>query len=175
MKYIAELLGAILLRALFVAPFALLFWFLRRSAKKHHPREDGAFLEFSLAPGMLILIWIVGSALVAFTGLVLLATTRSGGSSLAALIPLSVLVAILAATPRTVSTDQGGVRQHRWFGGDRVIPWNEVAWIKRGRNTGATYIKSRNGGRPISFSPLLSGRGRFEREVRIHTGGLAPK
>jgi hypothetical protein len=90
----------------------------------------------------------------------------------AALIPISVLVAILLAEPRTVLINDEGIRQHRWLRGDRVIPWNEIAWMRRGRNTGTTYVKSRNGGRPVSFSPLLIGQSRFEREVRRHARGI---
>ena len=46
--------------------------------------------------------------------------------------------------------------------------------MRRGRNTGTTYVKSRNGGRPVSFSPLLVGQSRFEREVRKHIPGIEP-
>src|SRR5580692_7649117 len=95
-----------------------------------------------------------------------------GGGIVCALIPVSVLVAILLAEPRTVLIDHDGIRQHRWLRGDRVISWNEIAWMKRGRNTGTTYVKSRNGGRPVSFSPLLVGQSRFEREVRKHASGM---
>ena len=117
---------------------------------------------------MLVLIEIVVVLLVAFTGLVLFETVRKGEGLYAALIPLSVLSAILLAKPRPVLTGPDGIHQPRWFRGDRVIVWNDVAWMKRGRNTGTTYVKSRNGGRPVSFSPLLVGQTRFEREVRKH-------
>ncbi len=91
----------------------------------------------------------------------------------AALIPLSVLAAILLAKPRSVLTDHEGIHRGRWLRQDRVIAWNEIAWMRRGRNTGTTYVKSRNGGRPMSFSPLLVGQSRFEREVRKHARELA--
>ena len=90
----------------------------------------------------------------------------------AALIPVSVLVAILLAEPRTVLINHEGIRQHRWLRRDRVIAWNEIAWMRRGRNTGTIYVKSRNGGRPVSFSPPLVGQSRFEREVRKHAREL---
>jgi len=167
-KAIALILGAILLRLLFVSPFMLLFWWIRRSARKLRPREDGTSVEFCLAPRMLVLVEIVIVSLVAFTGLIVWETGRKGEGLYAALIPLSVLVAILLAEPRTILINHEGIRQHRWLRGDRVIAWNEIAWMRRGRNTGSTYVKSRNGGRPVSFSPLLVGQSRFEREVRKH-------
>ena len=168
MKALALIFGAILLRLLFVSPFMLLFWWIRRSARKLGPREDGTSIEFSLAPRMLVLVEIVMVSLVAFTALTVWETVRKGEGLYAALIPLSVLVAILLAEPRTVLINHEGIRQHLWLRGDRVIAWNEIGWMRRGRNTGTTYVKSRNGGRAISFSPLLVGQSRFEREVRKH-------
>ncbi len=169
MKTIAVIFGAVLLRFLFVSPFMLLFWWIRRSAKKALPRGDGTAIEFSLAPRMLVLIEIVIVSLAAFTALTVWETVRKGEGLYAALIPLSVLAAILLAKPRTVWTDREGIRQQRWLGGHRFIAWDEIAWMRRGRNTGTTYVKSRNGGRPLSFSPLLVGQSRFERDVRQHT------
>ena len=148
--------------------FSLLFNWLRRSAKKHQPHEHASALEFFPEPGIRILIASVEVALVAFAILVLAVSVHQGGGWFAVFIPLSVLVAILFAKPRTVTIDQNGVRQNRWFRGDRAIAWNEIAWVKRGRNTGSTYVKSKNGGRPISFSPLLVAQSRFEREVRAY-------
>jgi len=168
MKLIAEIAGAVLLRALFVAPFALLFWWLRRSTRKLQPREQASAVEFYLAPRMGVLIRVVLGLLVAFTALTLVGIARDGGSLFAPLIPLCVFVAIILATPHAVTTDHSGIRQRRWLLGDRVIAWDEIAWMMRGRNTGVTYVKSRNGGRPISFSPLLVGQARFEQEVRAH-------
>jgi len=164
--------GAVLLRFLFVAPFILLFWWIHRSTRKLHPQEHGGSIEFSLAPRMRVLVEIVVVLLVAFTGLTVFETVRTGEGLYATLIPLSVLAAILLAKPRPVSTDSQGIHQPRWFRGDRVIGWDEIAWMRRGRNTGTTYVKSRNGGRPVSFSPLLIGQARFEREVRKHTPDL---
>jgi hypothetical protein len=173
MKAIALIFGAVLLRFLFVSPFMLLFWWIRRSTRKLRPRENGVSVEFYLAPRMLVLIEIVIVSLLAFTALIVLETVRKGEGLYAALIPLSVLTAILLAKPRTVWTDREGIRQRRWLRGDRVIAWNEIAWMRRGRNTGTTYVKSQNGGRPVSFSPLLVGQSRFEREVRKHARELA--
>jgi uncharacterized Tic20 family protein len=168
MKVIAEIAGAIVLRALFVAPFALLFWWLRKSAKKLQPQEHDSTVDFFLSPRMRILIGVVLGLLVAFTVLTLVEISRQGGNFFALLIPLCVLAAIILATPHAVVIDHNGIRQGRWFLGDRVIAWNEIASMTRGRNTGTTYVKSRNGGRPISFSPLLVGQSRFEQEVRAH-------
>jgi hypothetical protein len=169
MRAIALIFGAVLVRFLFVSPFMLLFWWIRRSTRRLHPRESGTSVEFCLAPRMLVLVEIVIVSLVAFIGLTVVEMVRKGEGWYAALIPLSVLAAILLAKPRTVSTDHEGIRQRRWLRGDRVIAWNEIAWMRRGGNTGTTYVKSRNGGRPVSFSPLLVGQSRFEREVRKHT------
>jgi hypothetical protein len=168
MKAIALIFVAVFVRFLFVSPFMLLFWWVRRSARKLHPRENGVSVEFSLAPRMLALVEIVIVSLVAFTALTLWETIRKREGLYAALIPISVLVAILLAKPRTVRTDDEGIHQRKWLRGDRSIPWDEIAWMKRGRNTGTTYVKSRNGGRAVRFSPLLIGQSRFEREVRKH-------
>src|ERR1700693_3670685 len=173
MKAIALFFGAVLLRFLFFSPFMLLFWWIRRSTRKLRPRENGGSVEFYLAPRMLVLIEIVIVSLLAFTALIVLETVRKGGGLYAALIPLSVLTAILLAKPRTVSTDHEGIHQRRWLRGDRVIAWNDIAWMKRGRNTGTTYVKSRSGGRPVSFSAPLVGQSRFEREARKQARELA--
>jgi hypothetical protein len=170
-KDIALILLAFLLRALMVVPFMLLFWWLRRSARNSRPREEAGLLVFPLNRRMHILIEIVVLALVAFSVLVLVQVRDSGGFY-AALIPLAVLAAILLAEPKPVSTGTDGVHLHRWLRGDRVIAWHDIAWVRRGKNTGATYVKSRSGGRPISFSPLLNGQKRFESEIRKHTRGL---
>jgi hypothetical protein len=171
-KAIALLFGAVVLRFLAVSPFMLLFWWIRRPTRKLRPRENRASVEFSLTPRMHVLIEIIILSLVAFTALTVWETVRKGEGLYAALIPVSVLVAILLAGPRTVLINHEGIRQHRWLRGDRVIAWNEIAWMRRGRKTGTTYVKSRNGGRPVSFSPLLVGQSRFEREVRKHAREL---
>jgi hypothetical protein len=173
MKAIALIFGAVLLRVLVISPFMLLFWWIRHSTRRLRPRQNGSSVEFLLTPRMHVLIEIVTVSLVAFTALTVWETVRKGEGLYAALIPVAVLVAILLAEPRTVLIDHEGIRQHRWLRGDRVISWNEIAWMKRGRNTGTTYVKSRNGGRPVSFSPLLVGQSRFEREVRKHAPELA--
>jgi hypothetical protein len=167
-----KVLGAILAVLLVLSPmiaFSLLFNWLRRSAKKLHPREDGGTLEFHVAPGMRILMNLVLSALAAFTVLVLAAGLSQGGDAwYAAFFPIGGLLAILLAKPRAVVLEQHGIRQHRWIRGDREIAWKDIAWMRRGVNSGATYVKSRHGGRPVSFSPLLVGQSRFESEVRKH-------
>jgi hypothetical protein len=128
-KALALLFGAVLLRFLFVSPFMLLFWWIRRSTKKLRPRDNGNSAEFSLAPRMHVLIEIVTVSLVAFTALIVLEAVRTGEGLYAALIPVSVLVAILLAEPRTVLINHEGIRQHRRLRGDRIIAWNEVAWM----------------------------------------------
>ena len=148
--------------------FMCLFSWLRRTAQKHPPRQDGSTLEFFVAPRMQFLIRSVLVALCAFSLLTLVWSWSAGDSPLAVLIPLAVLLAILLTKPRPVQVDQQGIHQPRWIRQDREIAWHEVESVKRGVNTGTTYVRSRNGGRPISFSPLLVGQSRFEREVRAH-------
>jgi hypothetical protein len=152
-----------------LAGLAIFFWLIKRSAKRAEPRADGSALEFFLAPGMAFLLSLVLLLLGAFVVLVLAVSLSRGGEGwYGVFIPLAVLVAIILAKPRAVLLDQNGVRQQRWLHKDREIPWAEIAWMRRGWRTGTTYVKSRNGGRPISFSPLLVGQARFEREVRAH-------
>ena len=149
--------------------FMFLFTWLRRSAKRLEPRERGGSLEFYVSPRMRILLWTVISLLTGFIILVsLVSLSKNGDGWYAIFIPMAVLCAIFAAMPRTVVVDHRGIRQQRWIRQDREISWENVAWMRRGINSGATYVKSANGGRPISFSPLLAGQRRFEREVRTH-------
>jgi hypothetical protein len=169
-----KLLGTLLALLIGCSPiilFMLLFNWLRRSAKKLHPRQDGSALEFFVSPGMGILLRLVVFLLLAFTILVLVVSLSRGSDGwYGAFVPLAVLVAIFLATPRVI-VDPGGVRQRRWIRGDREIRWGEIAWMRRGFRTGATYVKSKNGGSPISFSPLLVGQSRFEDEVRANASG----
>jgi hypothetical protein len=151
--------------------FMCLFSWLRRSARKQEPRQEGSATEFPVASGMRFLFGLVVVLLAAFSVLVLMVALAHGDGVYAVLIPLVVLSAILLAKPMPVVLDHDGLRQHRWLGADREIAWIDIAWMKRGRNTGATYVRSKKGGRPISFSPLLVGQPRFEREVRAHIGG----
>jgi hypothetical protein len=152
-----------------LAFFMLLFNWLRRSAMTNHPRQEGSALEFFVAPGMRILLRLVIFLLVAFMILFLATFLLKGGDGwYAVFIPAAVLLAILLAIPRAVVVSSDGIRQHRWIRRDREIAWNEIAWMRRGFNTGVTYVKSKKGGRPVSFSPLLVGQLRFEHEVRAH-------
>jgi hypothetical protein len=120
---------------------------------------------------MRLLLGLVLFLLTAFTVLVLIVALSQSGAWYAVFIPLSVLAAILLAKPRPVALDHNGIRQKRWLREDREIVLTEIAWMERGWRTGTTYVRSKNGGRPISFSLLLVGQSRFEREVRAHTGG----
>jgi hypothetical protein len=156
-----------------IIAFMLLFNWLRRSAKRLLPRQEGSALEFFVAPGMRILLCFVIVSLIAFTGLVLVTSLRRNGDGwYAVFFPSAVLLAMLLAMPRPVSLNHDGIRQHRWLRRDREIAWNEIAWMRRGFRTGVTYVKSKNGGRPVSFSPLLVSQSRFESEVRAHAPGL---
>jgi uncharacterized Tic20 family protein len=101
--------------------FMALFWWLRRSAGKSEPIQNGAVLEFQVSSGLHILLRVVLIALVAFTFLVLGEALRSGGESwYGLLIPLSVLAALTAASPKPVILDNNNIRQRRWsFGSGR--------------------------------------------------------
>ena len=166
MKQLFSALGWILV----ATPFLLgwFFTYLRRSAKKQKPRQEGASMVFFVAPGMRILLGSVMLALVLFMILVLSALRFEGESFLALLIPLSVFAALLLARPREVTLDHNGIRQQGCFGQPRVIHWEDVASVIRGRNTGITYVRSRIDRRSISFSPLLVGQAQFVREIRSH-------
>ena len=139
---------------------------LRRSAKKRQPRQEGSALVFFISPGVQILLRSVMVALTLFTILILIALWSEGGNWVAVLIPLSVLAAIQLAKPRPVTVDDNGVHQPRWIREDRHIAWDEVESVARGQNTGTIYVRSQEGGRPVSFSPLLVGQARFGKEVR---------
>jgi hypothetical protein len=153
----------LLLRFLFLllaaSPIILLVWLaiffkrLERSSIKQKPRQEGSAVEFFLVPRMRILIGLALVALTAFTFLVVAESIHHGGGWYVVLIPLSVVAAILLAKPRAVLLDHNGIRQRRWIRGDREVAWDEIAWMRRGQNTGTTYVKSKKGGRPISFSP----------------------
>jgi len=151
-----------------VAALPMLFFLIKRSAHMHEPEEDSTALRFRIAPGMRFLIQMVVIALSAFTVLVFVIGLIQGESWYGVFIPLAVLLAILLATPRAVVLDHEGIRQRRLLFSDKKIAWNEIAWIRHGWRTGTTYVKSKNGGRPVSFSPLLVGKSRFNREVRNH-------
>lgn len=148
--------------------FMCLFSWIRRSAKKQEPRQDGSALEFFVDPGMRFLLGLVMVLLASFSALVAVTAISRGEGLYAVLIPLGVLVAMFSTKPTPVILDQAGIRQHRWLRADREIAWSDVASMKRGPRTGATYVRGRSGGGLIRFSPLLVGQSRFEREVRVH-------
>jgi hypothetical protein len=148
------------------------FFLIKRSANTREPENDGPALRFDIAPGMRFLIRFILIALGAFSVLVLVTSLRQGEGWYGVFIPIIVLLAILMATPRAVILDSNGIRQQRWIFGERKIAWHEIAWVRRGWRTGTTYVKSSDGGRPISFSSLLLGKHRFEQEVakRVPSG-----
>lgn len=161
MKAIAIIFGAVLLRFLFVSPFMLLFWWIRRSTRKLRPCENGASVEFSLAPRMHVLIEIVTVSLVAFTALTVWEAAREGEGLYAALIPVSVLVAILLAEPRTVLINHDGIRpaplpsrrsRHRMerdrLDEERTQHGHHLCQESERRSTGVFFATA---GRPVAF------------------------
>lgn len=150
--------------------FMCLFSWIRRSANKQEPVLAGSALEFSMGRRIQFVLRAVLGLLIAFTILVVAVAISKGEGLYGVLIPLSVLVAMLSAQPMPVRLDQSGIRQQRWFRAEREIPWSNFASMARGPNTGTIYVRSKDGGSPIRFSPLLVGQSRFEREVRAHVG-----
>jgi hypothetical protein len=167
MRIVWPLVGMIIPLSLLALPVA--FWLIKRSAVTRKPLTNAGALEFALAPGMRYLLGSVIVGLTAFSVLIFVYGMINGEGWYGVFIPLAVLVALLIATPGTVVLDQDGIRQRRRLLGDRKIAWDEVAWMKRGWRTDTTYVKSKKGGRPISFPRVLIGRSVFEREVRKHT------
>ncbi len=169
-----------MLRQTLIALLGILFWLgfglsvgkfyssIKRSALKEQPREDGATLEFFAAPRMQFLVRLVLILLIAFMVLVAVTMRNPGGSFYALLIPLAVYALILLARPVPVVVDQDGIRQRRWFLHDKEIKWEDIASVAYGTNTGTTYIRSKNSGPKIRFSPFLVGRSRFKNEIRAH-------
>ena len=141
---------------------------IKRSGRKRSPQEEGSTLEFFVVPRMRFLIRLVLGLLVGFTVLVGFALRNPGGSYYALLIPLSVFALILLASPVPVVTDHRGIRQSRWLLPDKEVQWRDIGSIARGRNTGTTYVCSRNGGPKIRFSAFLIDRNRFMHEIRAH-------
>lgn len=165
-----QFLGILLL----VSPviLAISFFLIRRSASKQEARQEGSALIFCPALGIRFLLWLVSILLIAFALLVLSVTLSQGEGWYGVFVPLAVLVTIFLAKPRAVVLDHKGLRQLTWFHGNREIAWSDIAWMRRGWRTGTTYVRNIKGGRPISFSPLLGGQSRFEREVRAHIGKI---
>ncbi len=157
---------------LLLVALAVFFARTRRSAKKQSPRDKGATLEFYPVPGIRFLVRLVLFLLVAFAILVAVATRREGNSFYALFIPLFVFVLIYLAQPVTVFVDQNGIRQPRWFRGNREIAWSDVALVAQGPNTGTTYVRSKRGGPKIRFSAFLVGRARFKHEIRAHVRNI---
>jgi uncharacterized Tic20 family protein len=158
--------GLLIPVAIVVLPIS--FFLIKRSAQKRGPQQDGSALRFSIAPGMRFLIVSVVVALSVFSILTFAMGLIQGEGWYGVFIPLAVLLAIIMAIPRAVVLNDDGIRQHRWLLGSKEIAWNEIAWMRRGWRTGTTYVKSKKGGRPVSFSALLVGKSHFEREVRKH-------
>lgn len=146
----------------------IFFSSIKRSALKQQPHEDGAALEFYTVPRMRILVSVVTTLLVAFMVLSGIAMRREPNTYYGLLIPLSVLVLLLLVRPVSVTVDQNGIHQSRWFLRDKEIAWKDVASVAYGPNTGTTYVRSKNGGPKIRFSAFLVGRNRFKHEIRAH-------
>ena len=78
MKVIAEIAGALLLRALFVARSRYCSGGFGNQRKKLRPREEVSAVEFFLSPRMRILIGTVLGLLIAFTVLILVEIVSKG-------------------------------------------------------------------------------------------------
>jgi hypothetical protein len=146
------------------------FSFIRRSALREEPRQNGLALEFFPNTAMNFLVRLTLILLAGFTAFIFVyALRRKEVEGLyAPLIPLAVFVSILLATPVSVVVDRDGIRQRRWFRSDKQIAWDDVALVELGPKTGTAYVWSKNGGPKIRFSSSLVGLTRFLREVRGH-------
>ncbi len=169
-----EFLGAVLALALLVGSYLCVrafFSSIKRLALCQEPRERGPAVEFFLVARMQFVVRMILALLLAFAILFMWGVFESGervNALLAALIPMSVFVLILLLRPVPVVLDLEGIRQRRWFLHEKEIKWADVASVVYGRNTGTTYVVSKNPGPKIRFSVFLVGRARFKREIRAH-------
>ena len=166
-SFVPTLLAVLIFLASYAA-FNGFFSSVKRSALRLGPREIGTSLEFFPAPRMQRLVRMVLVLLLSFSILVGVASLKAGEGLYASLIPLVVFFLILLVRPVPVVVDQDGIRQSRWLLPDKVIAWKDVESVAYGRNTGTTYVLSRNGGPKIRFSVFLVGHGRFQQEIRAH-------
>lgn len=139
------------------------FSFIRRSALREEPRQNGLALEFFPNTAMNFLVRLTLILLAGFTAFIFLyALRRKEVEGLyAPLIPLAVFVSILLATPVSAVVDRGGIRQRRWFRSDKQIAWGDVALVELGPKTGTAYVWSKNGGPKISVLLQPGGPGAF--------------
>src|SRR5208337_3275659 len=168
-----EFLGTILALLLWVGFSVCIrafFSSIKRAALRQQPREEGLTLEFFSAAAMQFLVTLTLALLAAFAAFIAAYALerKEDGGFYAALIPMSVFVLILLAKPVAVVIDQEGIRQGRWFRGDKRIAWTDVATVELGPKTGTTYVRSKSGGPKIRFASSLVGRARFLREIRAH-------
>jgi len=98
--------------------------------------------------------------------MLVLAASRSAGGSLAVLIPLAVIAAILLAIPRAVILDEAGIMQRRLLFANRQTAWPEVATVARDARTGRTFVWSNERRIAAVFSPVMGGHHRFVQEIR---------
>lgn len=166
-----ELITTILLLSVWVGSYVCVTAFfssIKRSALRQQPRQHGAQLDFFPTERMQFLIGTILLLLLAFGGLVLVATRKEGGALFALLVPASVFLLIFLVRPVSVVADDRGIRQRRWFFHDKEINWEDIASVAYGRSTGTTYVRSKKGGPKIRFSAFLVGRARFTHEIRAH-------
>jgi hypothetical protein len=166
-----EFITTILLLSVWVGSYVCVTTFfssIKRSALRQQPRQHGAQLDFFPTARMQFLLRTIFLLLLAFGGLVLVATRKEGGALFALLVPASVFLLIFLVRPVSVVADDRGIRQRRWILHDKEINWEDIASVAYGRNTGTTYVRSKNGGPKIRFSAFLVGRARFEHEIRAH-------
>ena len=148
--------------------FPIVFWAIRRSARRQGPVRKGLALEFGIARGPKLLIAFVLIVLVAFTILVFATSFSRGASPVGIIIPLVVIVGIVLAIPHAVVLDDTGIRQRRLLFSKRCTPWADVSTVTGDANRGRTIVWSSDGEIAAVFSWFLAGRHQFEEEIRAH-------
>jgi hypothetical protein len=148
--------------------FPIVFWAVRRSARKQEPLKKGSSLEFGIARGPKLLIGVVLLLLIAFTIFIFIASFNVGEGIVAALIPIAVLIAIVMALPTAIVVDNTGVTQRRLLFADRHTSWTDISTVTADANRGRTIIWSNDGKIAAVFSWFLAGRREIEQEIRAH-------
>ena len=146
-----------------------MFRLLKLAAKKRNPIQRGARLEFrlfSVTRGLIVLALVIN---VFFTLLTLEAVVSVPDDPFyLPLIFFVIFIGVLLASPAPIFLDESGMRQHYWWRRDKFIPWNDVVEAVHEPETDRTVVRGK-WGTCISFSPLLIGQDRFEREILAHS------
>jgi hypothetical protein len=78
-------------------------------------------------------------------------------------------MAILFLLPGAIIVDSEGITQRFWWRRERQIAWSHFASAIHDRNDGSTIVYGKFES-PITFSPYLVDKSRFDREVKNLSG-----